>query len=202
VILDKDIIDKAGKDIFSLADKLCVYGADILQLRAKNTDGKELLSIAEKLAKIIHKHKKAFIVNDRADIALLSGAHGLHLGEKDIPVQQARKITGKKMLIGKTVHSLSELKRSLKEDIDYIGIGPAFRTKTKPQLTPLSLEALKTMAAKSKKLTFAIGGINLYNISSLAEHGINNAAVCRGVILSKNLKNCVKNYKRCLQKTF
>jgi len=202
VILDKEIIDKADKNIFSLADKLCLYGADILQLRAKNTKDKELLSIAKRLSNIIHKHKKIFIVNDRADIAFLSGASGLHLGKGDLSPEEARKIVGKKIIIGRTVHSLNELKKFEKEDIDYIGVGPVFKTKVKPLLPALNPKALKSIASKSKKLMFAIGGINLYNISSLAEYGINNAAVCRGVILSKNLKNCVKNYKKCLQKAF
>ncbi|MFH1504656.1 MAG: thiamine phosphate synthase [Candidatus Omnitrophota bacterium] len=202
VILDKKIIDEANKDIFYLADKLSFYGTDILQLRAKELNDKEFFSLAEKLAKIIHKRKKTFIVNDRADIALLSGADGLHLGNDDLAPVQARKILKKRMILGKTIHSFSELKKVENEKVNYLGFGPVFETKIKPELAPLSSQTLNSMVKKSKKLIFAIGGINLYNVSSLFIQGINNIAVCRGVILEENLKQTVKNYKKCLQKAF
>ncbi|NQT28046.1 MAG: thiamine phosphate synthase [Candidatus Omnitrophica bacterium] len=202
VILDKEVIDKAGLDIFSLADKLAHFGVDILQLRTKGIPDKEYLSIACKLSKIIRKRKKLFIVNDRADIAYLSKASGLHLGEYDISSKQARKIVGKQAIIGKTIHCLKELERlNVKEDkVEYICCGPVFKTKTKPDLKALTSEGLKALTCKSKKLIFAIGGINQYNIESLLKSGIKNIAVCRGIVLEKNLKTTVKRYKKCLNR--
>lgn len=203
VILDKEVIDKAGNNIFSLADKLASYGVDLIQLRAKNINDRELLLLAKRLTQIINKRKKLFIVNDRADIAHLAGSGGLHLGEKDISANQARKLLGKKILIGRTIHHQKELK-NIQPEIDYVSFGPAFATKTKPNLTPLTLSELKFLISKGKKLNkkliFAIGGINLYNIESLLKSGIKNVAVCRDILESKNLKTIVKKYKKCLEK--
>ncbi len=202
VILDKEVIDKARINIYSLADKLAYFGADIFQLRAKGISDKEYLSLAIKLSKIIRKRRKIFIVNDRADIAYLSGACGLHLGESDISLSQARKIIGKQAIIGKTIHSLKELKvlDARESELDYVSFGPAFKTKTKPELKPLTSKKLKVLIAKSKKLMFAIGGINQYNIETLLKSGIKNIAVCRGIILAKNLEISVKKYKKCLNR--
>ena len=158
--------------------------------------------MAAGLSKIIRKRKKLFIVNDRADIAHLSRASGVHLGESDISVAEARKIVGKQAIIGKTIHCLKELEvlKNKKDKVEYISFGPAFRTKTKPGLKPLTSKKLKALISKSKKLMFAIGGINQYNIDSLLESGIKNVAICRGIILAKNLKTSVNHYKKCLKK--
>lgn len=200
VILDKEVIDKAEANIFSLADKLAHFGVDILQLRAKGISDKEYIYLAKKLSKIIRKRKKLFIINDRADIAYLSNASGLHLGEGDVSVKEARKILGKQVIIGKTIHSLKELKNLRETNVDYISIGPAFKTKTKPGLKPLTSKKLKTMIIKSGKLIFAIGGITQYNIEPLLESGIKNLAICRDILLAKNLKTRIEKYKKCLKK--
>ena len=212
VILDKNVVDKVKGDIFSLADKLARCGVDLLQLRVKDICDKELLFLARQLSKIIHQRKKLFIVNDRADIAFLSGANGLHLGEKDISADQARKLLGKKAIIGRTIHHHNKIKDTLtgtgtqrgtgikEKEIDYISIGPVFKTQTKPHLKPLTSKKLKMMMSKSKKLVFAIGGINLYNINLLLKSGIKNVAVCRDILEAKNLKTTLGEYKKCLKR--
>lgn len=206
VILDKEVTDKAGINIFSLADKLAHSRVDIFQLRAKGISDKEYLFIATGLSKIIRKRKKLFIVNDRADIAYLSKASGLHLGESDISPKQARKILGKRAIIGKTIHCLEELRKlnsiegQGESRLEYVSFGPVFKTKTKPSLKPLTFEKLKALTGRSGKLMFAIGGITQYNIGSLLKSGIRNIAICRGIVLAKNLKTTVEWYKKCLQK--
>jgi thiamine-phosphate pyrophosphorylase len=200
VILDTKVTRPNNINIFSLADRLASSGVDIFQLRAKDFCDRDLINTAEKLSKIIHKRKKLFLINDRADIAYFCGADGLHLGSGDISPNQARKILGNKSIIGRTVHSLSELHKFSKEKIDYVSIGPVFKTKTKPNLLPLKIKQLQSLASRTQKLTFAIGGITLYNIGSLTQIGIKNIAICRGIILENDLKSTVKNFKKCLQK--
>jgi thiamine-phosphate pyrophosphorylase len=199
-ILDTKVISENKLDILNLADKLCKYGVDILQLRDKELCDRELLKLSQKLCKIIRKRRKIFIVNDRVDITYLCGADGLHLGKDDIPTSEARKILGRKKIIGKTIHSLAELTILQREKVDYLSIGPVFATKTKPMLPPLRKTQLRNMFNKARKSTFAIGGINLYNIKSLLSLGIQNVAICRGIILAKNLKNTVEKFRECLQK--
>lgn len=200
LILDQKVINKAKLNIFALTDKLAGWGVDIFQLRVKDLDDHSLLELAKELSKIIHKRKKVFIVNDRVDIAYLSKASGLHLGKDDISAHEARKILGEDKIIGKTTHSVNELIRFKKDDVDYLSIGPVFATKTKPELNPLSNHELTLMLGKVNKQIFAIGGINLYNVRSLFEKGIKNIALCRDIILAKDLKLQVKKYKECLRK--
>jgi len=194
------VIKKNELDIISLADKLSAYGTDILQFRFQSLTDQEAIATAIKLAKVIHKRKKIFIVNNRADIAYLSNADGIHLGKNDISPNQVRKILGKKSIIGKTVHSLAELKCFQNQKIDYISIGPTFKTKTKPALKPLKKSQFRKILRYTKKSVFAIGGINMYNIGPLLELGITNVCMCQALILSKNLKSTVKEFKQCLKK--
>lgn len=194
------MIKKNELDIISLADKLSAYGTDILQFRFQSLTDQEAIATAIKLAKVIHKRKKIFIVNNRADIAYLSNADGIHLGKNDISPNQVRKILGKKSIIGKTVHSLAELKCFQNQKIDYISIGPTFKTKTKPALKPLKKSQFRKILRYTKKSVFAIGGINMYNIGPLLELGITNVCMCQALILSKNLKSTVKEFKQCLKK--
>lgn len=201
VILDLKSVNAAGKNIFRLADRLTSYGADIIQLRAVEITDKDCLRLASKLAKIVRKRNKIFLVNNRADIALLSKSDGLHLGDNDIPPQAARRLLGSNAIIGQTIHSLAELKNSPQTSLDYLSIGPVFKTPLKPHLPPLGLKKLEAINKKTSKLTFAIGGINLYNIASLTAVGINNVAVGRGIILtSSSLNTTLKKYKQCLKK--
>lgn len=200
VILDTTVIYKNNLDIFAAADKLAKYGANIFQLRNKDICDKKFLEISCKLKKILGKRKRKFIINDRVDIAYLSDADGLHLGKKDISPNKARKILKKNKLIGKTAHSLKELEQFQKEPIDYLGIGPVFKTEIKPELPPLKEKQLKVMISKTQKAIFAIGGINLYNINSLCKLGIKNIAVSRGILLSKDFKSTVEEFKECLRK--
>lgn len=198
VILDTEVISKNNLDIFKLTDTLSQCEVDMFQLRAKSLPDRDFLSLAVKLSKIIHKRKKIFIVNDRADMAYLCKADGVHLGKDDISPDSARKILGKETIIGKTIHSLEELKIFQKENIDYVSVGTVFKTQIKPALSPLGVKKLPKILKEARKTVFAIGGINLYNMFYLVKLGINNIAVCQGVILSKNLKNTVKEFKELL----
>ena len=183
-----------------MADKLSRYGTDILQFRFQSLPDKKALSIATKLSQVIHKRKKLFIVNNRVDIAYLCGADGLHVGRNDISPSAARKILGNNSIIGKTTHSLTELKSFQNQDVDYISMGPVFKTKTKPELSPLKKIQFRKMLSSVHKSMFAIGGITLYNIGSLLELGIKNVCVCRALILNKDLKLTVEEFKQCLKR--
>lgn len=199
VLLDYAVIKEARLDIVGLAEEIAASSCDLIQLRAKSTPSEELLPIATRLTKAIHNHKKLFIINDSAELTLNCGADGLHIGVGDISVAEARKIIGN-LIIGKTVHSLKELKLFENEDIDYVSIGPVFKTQTKPELAGLGLQKIKEISSASHKLTFAIGGINLYNIGSLAENKVTNVAITRGIILSKNIRKAIDVYKKLLKK--
>jgi thiamine-phosphate pyrophosphorylase len=199
VILDEEIVKKANLDIFSLTENLSKWGVDFFQFRFKSLSDNVACRIATKLRKIIHKRKKIFLINNRVDISYLSGADGVHLGSQDLASCMARKILGREKIVGKTVHSLKELYEFEKEKIDYISVGPVFSTSLKPNLVPLK-NKVKEFVKEAKKPLFAIGGITLENVEELIKLGIRNIALCRGVILNKNMKEVVFGLKRCLEK--
>jgi thiamine-phosphate pyrophosphorylase len=200
VILDEETIKKAKLDIFSLTNKLSNTDIDFFQFRFKIISDRVAYQWAKELCKILHKKKKIFIINNRVDVYCLVKADGIHLGRDDLPVKEVRRFLGKKAIIGKTVHSLNELKEFQKEDVDYISIGPVFGSQLKPHLKILGEERLRNLLKWVYKPVFAIGGINLNNIHRLSKMGVKNVAICRGVILSKDLKKTVYNLKKCLEK--
>jgi len=157
-----------------------LLAADVpcIQIRWKATGDAKAL---EETARIIQHSKTRnalFIVNDRADIALLAHAHGLHVGEEDIPVPVARRLLGPAMLIGKTIRNLEGAYKAKEEGADYVGFGPVFETQTKAlPVAALGLEALAHVAQHSPLPVVAIAGISASNIAQVARAKAHAAAV-------------------------
>jgi len=142
-------------------------GADAIQLREKSMSDNKLLKAALEIRKLTLAHKVLFIMNDRVDIAYLANADGVHLGEDDISIRDARKILGADKIIGATSHNIEEAIQAQRDGADYISVGPMFSSPTKPHLKPEGLKYLKEVAKKIKIPYVAIGGINEKNIPSL-----------------------------------
>ncbi|MCD6539441.1 MAG: thiamine phosphate synthase [Candidatus Omnitrophica bacterium] len=201
IIIDKDLLLEKGKDLFTTAKQILQAKPEFIQLRAKKSSSKDFLYIALKLSKMAKKYKVKFLINDRADIARAVEADGLHLGEEDLPVKYAKKILGRKAIIGKTVHFFKEALNSLKEPLDYVSIGPVFKTSLKPHLKPLGIkEALKIYSLfKNKKITpFLIGGLNLERISLLLKKDLHNFVLCREIILNENPEKKLQELKEAI----
>lgn len=185
-------------------------GVDIVQLRCKprtfgKVQGKELsdrvfLEYAFELRRLSRVNNLIFIINDRADIALASEADGLHIGQDDIPPHLARKILGNKKILGLSTHNLTQIKRARAcKEIDYIGIGPIFKTETKPKRRPIGLSLIRDIS-KDKKLLpfFSIGGITVNNLNRLIRAGADRIAVCSAVFNSKNPAKTVGKFREIL----
>lgn len=198
VILDNQVIEKNNLDIYKLAEELSLQEIDFFQFRFKNLSDKKAVEISFKLSKIFHKRKKIFIINNRPDIALVSDADGVHLGEKDFPVNLARKVLKDKKIVGRTIHSYTEFLQIKDEKIDYLSVGPIFPTSLKPGLAPIFQEDVEKILKETKKPVFAIGGIDLKNLKKVLNMGFKNIALCQGLLLSKNLKKTVKCFKEKL----
>lgn len=151
-------------------------GADCIQLREKELTDAELLERARRLVRLAGD-RAAVIVNDRPDIALLAGAAGVHLGEHDLPVEEARKLTGRRLLIGASTHDLSEARRAVEAGADYCGVGAMFPTTTKPR-QPAGLEYLRQFLDRYPSTPhLAIGGINPQTVTEVVEAGARGVAV-------------------------
>ncbi|MFH0855181.1 MAG: thiamine phosphate synthase [Candidatus Omnitrophota bacterium] len=179
------IFDKSAfsRDALNIVKKLAESGVDMVQLRDKNSSAQAVLESAVTLNKGLRNTNTLFIVNDNPDIARLSGSDGLHIGQNDIPVQDARRMLGRDKLIGVSCYSLGQALKAQKEGADYIGIGPVFKTQTKrDSRRPIGVKGLKGLSRRIKIPVFAIGNINRANLAKVTSSGINRIALCRAIL--------------------
>jgi thiamine-phosphate pyrophosphorylase len=150
-------------------------GADVIQLRHKSLPRGELLTLARELRSLVGQ--RLFIVNDYVDIALLSGADGVHLGPDDISPASARRVAGQRLLIGVSASAAA----AVPAEADYLGCGPAFATPVKPEKEAVGPEGVAALMAAVAVPVFAIGGIDQSNIDRLVVAGVRRACVIRAV---------------------
>jgi thiamine-phosphate pyrophosphorylase len=173
-------------------------GIDIVQLRDKKGSTKEILDFCSKVLKIT-RHQIPFIVNDRADLALVSGADGLHIGQEDLDYVQARRLMGKGKIIGVSCQNLPQARAAQASGADYIGFGSVFQTQTKPGRQAMDLDLLQEVIKQIKIPVFPIGGISRSNIGRLVPLGVTRAAVCRDILLAKDAEEAVRELKRAVK---
>lgn len=159
-------------------------GADMVQLRAKGLRDGALYDFAREVRRMADRHRKLFFVNDRVDLALSVKADGVHLGQDDLPILEARRlarVAGTSLRIGKSTHSFQQALQAERENADYIAVGPVFATPTKPSYPPVGL-ALINQVRECLQIPFlAIGGIDLSNMHAVLEAGASRVAVVRAI---------------------
>lgn len=138
-------------------------GVQIIQLREKNSCAKEFIELGKKVKELCAIYDALFIINDRVDIANITGADGVHLGQDDIDIKSARYLLGNDSIIGISTHSPEQAENAVKSGADYIGVGPVFETPTKPGRKAVGLDYVKWVSKNITIPWFAIGGINLDN---------------------------------------
>ena len=179
------------------AARLCFEGgADVVQLRMKDTDGGEMLEKAKAIQEIAQQYCKFFIVNDRLDIAVLAGADGVHLGQTDIPVQEARRLVGDEMIIGVSASTVEEAIKAVDDGADYIGVGSIFNPSTKPDADQgIGLDTLMEICQTVDVPVVAIGGINKGNILEVIRAGADGAAVVSAIMAKPDIKAAAHELK-------
>jgi thiamine-phosphate pyrophosphorylase len=170
-------------DLPEFLDAVLANGVDIVQLRQKGLEAREELDLLEVFAAAAARHGKLFAVNDRADIALASGAPILHLGQDDLPVRVARRILGDAVLIGRSTHTPDQVARAVEEaGVDYFCAGPTWETPTKPGRPAAGPPLLSAAAATgTDRPWFAIGGIDLTNVDEVIARGARRVVVVRAI---------------------
>ncbi len=163
-------------------------GVDIVQLREKHLEDKKLLDQAKLCAKICDELGVLFIVNDRPDIALLSGADGVHLGQDDLSPSLARRILGPDAVVGLSTHGREELDNSLDLPVDYISVGPIVETPTKPGRKGTGIGYLDYASSIAIKPFYVTGGVTPQVLPELYEHG------ARGFVVVRYLTTSTKPY--------
>ncbi|HZL90273.1 MAG TPA: thiamine phosphate synthase [Pirellulaceae bacterium] len=156
-------------------------GVHLLQLRDKTLDDRTLLKRAIILREITRGSGTLLIVNDRADLASAARADGVHLGQEDLPIYEARQIVGTQALIGVSTHSIEQARQAVLDGADYIGCGPTFPSATKQFQRLAGLEFLRQVAAEITLPSFAIGGITPENLPQVLETGMTRVAISGAV---------------------
>ena len=193
-MLDKDV---AGERILEIARAAAVADIDMVQFRDKHSSDRDFFSLATRLKKIFNR-KKAFIINDRVDIAMVLDADGVHLGQDDLGPKQARKIISSGKILGLSCHNFTQVKKAKAQGLDYIGVGPIFDTPLKKNYKVAGLDLIKKVQANTDIPFFAIGGINLSNLGCITALGARRIAVCRLICKAGDIKSRARTIKKGL----
>ena len=182
------IADAGFGDPYDLALALARNSCPLIQLRAKGWPKTEVTSVAARLVGPIHEMGAKLIINDHADIAAEVGADGVHIGQEDGSVDQARSLLGPDALIGLSTHTISQVLSA--GPADYIGFGPVFTTSTKDAAgSPRGVDALRSAVQASKVPVIAIGGITHQNLASVQSTGAHGWAIVRDLLGSGSLEH-------------
>lgn len=187
------IITKPQLPYRKVAEICARSGVKMLQLREKHLSDGELLKVAREIRVITRDTGTNLVINDRPDIAVLSEADFLHLGQEDIPIEEARKIVGDTIGIGLSTHSLDQAWKALQKNPDYIGFGPIYSTTTKENPDPtVGTEALSEVIQFSPIPVVALGGIFPDNLEPVLRAGARNIAVVRYLMNTTDLENRIQ----------
>ncbi|NLX53972.1 MAG: thiamine phosphate synthase [Planctomycetaceae bacterium] len=174
---------RASLGVFrQLIERLVQGGADMLQLRDKTLSDRALLKRARVLREITREHGVLFIMNDRADLAALAQADGVHLGQDDVAVKDARGVVGARALVGVSTHNLDQARQAVLEGANYLGCGPTFPSVTKEFTQFPGVEFLREVHREIRLPAFAIGGINSAHIDRVLAAGFARVAVSNSVV--------------------
>ncbi|MBM4443959.1 MAG: thiamine phosphate synthase [Chloroflexi bacterium] len=189
------IVDSAalkGRGEVEVAARAIKGGARVIQFRDKHSARVRLLYVARWLKELCAEKGALFIVNDHLDIALAVGADGLHLGQDDLPVGEARRMLPMDTLIGCSVTGVAQALRAQASGADYIGIGAIYRTPSKKESRPVGLAALKRVRARVSLPVIAIGGINHGNVKEVIKAGADGVAVISAVLGADDIERATR----------
>jgi thiamine-phosphate pyrophosphorylase len=171
-------------DLIETTEATLQGGADIVQLREKGWPDNQLSLTATQIRAHCKKHHALFIMNDRADIATIAKADGVHVGQDDLSVQEVRQIIPSSSIIGKSAHTTKEVEGVIAEGVDYIAVGAIYATEVKPDVVPVGVAFIRKVRDMTDLPIVAIGGITEYNAAQVMAAGASAVAICQGIIAS------------------
>jgi thiamine-phosphate pyrophosphorylase len=197
-ILDLGYVEILG--VPRMVEALVRGGIDLIQLRAKNFSPAEIEKLAGELHSTTTRHGLPLVINDHPEIARSVRAEGVHLGQDDMPIAEARKIVGADCAIGKSTHSLDQAIRAFYEGADYIGFGPLFATPTKPDYQPIGLGEIGKVHDAVRIPIFCIGGIKLDNLPNVLEAGARRVVIVSGLLQAPDIPAYARAAKELLNR--
>jgi thiamine-phosphate pyrophosphorylase len=184
------------------AEKLVDAGVRLVQYRNKSAPARELLFSSQKLASLLSPLGVSFVVNDRADVAALAGADGVHVGQEDLGVEEARHVMGPEKLVGLSTHDLEQFHRAAASSANYIAVGPIFSTATKANPDPVvGTEFLRRIRLLTDKPIVAIGGVTLERAAAIIDAGADSVAVISDILRAPDPGQRARQYIELLEAT-
>jgi thiamine-phosphate pyrophosphorylase len=180
-------------------ERAAAGGADVFQLREKSLSDRDSLTRARDVRRWTRKAGVLFVVNDRPDIARLVEADGVHLGQDDMPVKEARRIVGPDALIGVSTHTVEQVRAAVLDGADYVGVGPVFPSRTKSFEYFPGLEFVRAAAAESSLPAFALGGIGPENIGDVVAAGARRVAVSSAIAAADDPERAARLLRTALE---
>jgi thiamine-phosphate pyrophosphorylase len=173
-------------------------GVQIVQLRMKGASDEPILATAARVARACAIHGALFILNDRPDLAARAGADGVHVGQDDVPVSEARAVLGEHGIVGLSTHSPDQIEAAAGLGVDYIGVGPVHATPTKPGRPAVGLDLVRYAAEHAPMPFFAIGGITPENLADVRAAGAARVAVVRALTQARDAAAVTRRLRRAL----
>jgi len=180
--------------------ELVQAGVDVIQLRDKQLSDRELIGRARRLRRVTRSSNTIFIVNDRPDLAALADADGVHVGQDELSVHDARAIMGTGKLVGVSTHSIDQARQAVLDGANYLGCGPTFPSTTKQFAEFPGTAFLQEVAREISLPAFAIGGINLGNVKQVVTAGVVRVAVGAGLVNAEDVSARVKEFRAALDR--
>ena len=189
-----------GKTLESQIEESLQNGTTFLQLREKNSNYEQFLKLAVKVKLISDKYKVPFVINDDIQVAIDCDADGVHIGQKDIVVSEAKKLIGDNKILGVSAQTVKQAVEAEQAGADYIGVGTIFTTNTKKDADSISLKLLKEICNAVSIPVVAIGGINEDNILKLQGSNIDGVAVVSAILAQKDIALATTKFKNLAKK--
>jgi thiamine-phosphate pyrophosphorylase len=197
VILDAALLTVPEKDC---ARNLVDAGVRLIQYRNKNASTRQLFDASRELAAFLNPLGVRCIVNDRADVAALAGADGVHVGQDDLAVEQARAVLGERKWVGVSTHNEKQFRDAMETSADYIAVGPIFSTGSKANPDPIvGVDFIREMRALTDTPIVAIGGITLERAAEAVDAGADSVAVISDILRAENPGKRARQYLDLLE---
>ena len=204
LLVSSKIIASQHRSVRETVRSAIAGGADAIQLREKgDTSDAVFLAMAAELRELTDEMGKILIVNDRPDIAAIVGADGVHLGQHDLPLADARRLLRPGAIVGRSTHNIAQARTAVQEGADYVALGPVFHSDTKDAGPPAGIDLLKQAVEDpvvSAVPLVAIGGINADNVSQVIEAGVTSLAVCGAICMSDTPKTAAAQIKNLIDR--
>lgn len=190
-----------GRSLEWIVEQAVQGGVTMVQLREKELDTRSFIERAEKIKKILAPRQIPLIINDRLDVALAAGADGIHIGQRDMPYEKAKRFLPEGSMIGLSVETMEQVREAEKLDVDYLGVSPIFSTPTKTDVeTQWGIEGLKKVRALSRHKLVAIGRMKVSNAAEVIKAGADGIAVVSGICSATDPGMAAKAFMDEIQK--